>query len=432
MRRDELKSILRQEFTVGAKCGVARVSRSGYENIWFVVPPAPPRSIPANMPATNIAEAMKVMQSRPPASEASDLHRLAAYLFSRREAVSSSRMEGTWSTVDEALTPGEEEDPGYSGDDPSAGSERSHHAAVRGYAVALEAAAVKVQDEGLNAFTIGLIEDLHRGFMTRAPDFTGIAGRIRQPGLPGDVVQIGGLGRKEQSIYNPAPPEHVQRCLAEVMCWIGDQELIEMGDAGMGMPLPVRIAIAHSHFEAVHPFPDGNGRVGRMLWPLQMLASDHLPLYLSGYVEAHKDEYGNALQEAQKQLSYSHLVRFICDAIVASDFEERESIKAIGTLSEVWMVRGNFRRRSTARRALELLAKRPIVTVKTLARELDVSGQSANEALKALFKKGIVSERTGKRRDRIFAAEEVIALLARPFAQDPEIALEGARRKLGV
>lgn len=64
-----------------------------------------------------------------------------------------------------------------------------------------------------------------------------------------------------------------------------DETLIELGDAGMGMTLPVRMAIGHVHFEAVHPFSDGNGRIGRILWPFQIMASGHLPLYLSGYIE---------------------------------------------------------------------------------------------------------------------------------------------------
>ena len=72
------------------------------------------------------------------------------------------------------------------------------------------------------------------------------------------------------------------------------------------------------------------------------------------------------------------------------------------------------------------------LTIKHLARELDVSFQAASTALKALVEKGIVRERTGQSRYRVFAAEEVISLLARPFGEDPEIALEGARVSLGI
>ena len=130
-----------------------------------------------------------------------------------------------------------------------------------------------------------------------------ILGRTGQANRSATVSQLGGGGgRKEDAIYNPSPPEHAARCLEDVMVWIRNKTLIELGDAGMGMSLPVRMAIGHAHFEAVHPFSNGNGRVGRILWPLQMAAAGHLPLYLSGYVERNNHEYGQALQEAQKQL----------------------------------------------------------------------------------------------------------------------------------
>ena len=147
---------------------------------------------------------------------------------------------------------------------------------------------------------------------------------MRAPGLPDDIMQIGGTGRKEDATYNPAPPEHVARCLEDVMAWLRNKTLIEMGDAGMGMGLPVRMAIGHAHFEAVHPFSNGNGRIGRILWPLQMTAAGHLPLYLSGYVEKNRDEYGQALQEAQKKLSYGRIVEFVANAVIetTSDYED--------------------------------------------------------------------------------------------------------------
>jgi Fic family protein len=119
--------------------------------------------------------------------------------------------------------------------------------------------------------------------------------KVRKPDLPGDVVQIGSFGRKEDSLYNPAPPAHVERCLKDVLDWMSDESILQLGDAGLGMVLPIRMAVGHSHFEAVHPFSDGNGRVGRMLWALQMVAAGRLPLHHSSYVEAERAEYGEAL-----------------------------------------------------------------------------------------------------------------------------------------
>ena len=423
MRRSELTERLRNLYTEERGCGVTRVDKPGYENIWFVVPPPPPTTIPSGLPAGSMGKAIALLQGRPHWSKASPLDKLAAYLFARREAVSSSRMEGTWSTIDNVLTPGDVYDEGEG---------KSEHMSVRGYAAALEYGFQRIADVGVAALTTEFVCHLHELVMAKDPGFRGIPGRIRAPGLPGDVVQIGGSGRKEESVYNPAPPEHVERCLNDVLAWLRDETLIELGDAGMGMTLPVRMAIGHAHFEAVHPFSDGNGRIGRILWPFQIMASGHLPLYLSGYIEQNRLEYGQALQEAQKQLSYGRIVEFICNAIIASSEEEEISKSIIGRMPDQWQERGKFRKNSAARNALGILIKKPIITARLLAKELDVSFQAASSALNSLQEKGIVRERTGHGRNRIFAAEEVIAVLARTFGEDPEVALEGARRTLGL
>ena len=73
-----------------------------------------------------------------------------------------------------------------------------------------------------------------------------------------------------------------------VLDWMADETIVDMGDAGMGLSLPLRLAIGHSHFEAVHPFRDGNGRVGRVLMTLQMACTQKLPVYISGFIEAKK------------------------------------------------------------------------------------------------------------------------------------------------
>jgi len=423
MRREELSGLLRQDYGGQRTCGVARVPNEGYENILFVVPPDPPTEIPPGLPAGVMGKAISLLERRPNWQSASDLDRLATLLFARREAVSSSRMEGTWSTIDNVLTPSGLYD---------LDEGKTQNASVRGYAAALELGFKEVAERGTAALTVQLIEKLHEIILSKDPDFRGIPGRIRAPGLPGDVVQIGGGGRKEDSIYNPCPPSHVARCLDGVLAWYRNEALIELGDAGMGLTLPVRMAIGHSHFEAVHPFPNGNGRIGRLLWPLQMAAAGHLPLYLSGYVERHRDAYGKALQEAQKRLSYGPIVAFICDAIIASHDEEKVSKNVIGGLPRQWRARGAFRKGSAADNALDLLIGSPIITAKLLAEMLGVSVVAASAAVKSLERQGVISERTGFKKNRVFAAEEVINVLARPFGEDPAIALEGAQAALAA
>lgn len=423
MRRDELTERLRQPYTPERGLGTVRASKAGYEHIWFVAPPAPPEDIPGGLPVDLIGKANAVLQSRPRWSDASDLDRVTAYLFARREAVSSSRMEGTWSTIDNVLTPGEAYDQEEG---------KFEHLSVRGYAAALEHGFEQIRRHGVEALTTELVCHLHAQVMAKDPNFHGIAGRVRAPGLPDDVVQIGGSGRKEDAIYNPAPPEHVARCFTDVMRWLRNETLIELGDAGMGMGLPVRMAIGHAHFEAVHPFSNGNGRIGRILWSLQMVAAGHIPLYLSGYTEQNKAEYGRALQEAQKQLSYGRITAFVANAIIGSHEEEKAGKAVIGGLPDLWRQRGRFRVGSSAARALDVIIRMPVITANVLSSELSVSFPAASNALKILEDNHVVRERTGHGRNRVFAAEEVIAVLARAFGEDPEIALEGARRALGL
>jgi Fic family protein len=268
--------------------------------------------------------------------------------------------------------------------------------------------------------------------MQKDPGFAGVAGRRRTPGQPGDVVQIGSIGRKEDSIYNPAPPKHVKRCLDDLLAWMSDESILQPGDAGMGMVLPIRMAVGHAHFEAVHPFSDGNGRIGRMLWALQMVAAGRLPLYLSSYVEAERTEYGEALQEAQKQLKYRRIIEFVCRAIIASSEEEADTHRALQDLPAEWQRRGRFRRGSSAARSLDILLRMPLLTIKLLAAELGVSLQAASDGMNRLEKAGVVRDRSGHGRGRIYAAEEVISVLARPFGADIDVVLEGARNVLQI
>jgi len=418
MKRDELVGSLRQPYSRKRGFGTEKVDKAGFEHIWFVVPPKPPQEISETLSLPLIRDANLALQARPSLQSASEIERTMAYLLVQREAVSSSRMEGTWSTVDEVLSPVNDD------------TGRSASASVRGYASAVVHAIQVVQTKGIAALKPKLLCTLHEKVMQKDPGFHGVPGRLRNPGLPGDVVQIGSIGRKEDSLYNPTPPAHVASCLDDVLAWMSDESLLQLGDAGMGLSLPIRMAIGHSHFEAVHPFSDGNGRVGRMLWALQMVAAGRLPLYLSSYIEAERAEYGEALQESQKQLSYRRVIDLVCRAIIASTEEEAVTREMLEGLPQLWQERGRFRRGSSASRALEILLRMPVLTAGLLANELGVSLPAANEGIKRLEQAGVVRDRSGRGRRRIYAAEEVINLLSRPFGADIDVALEGARRAM--
>jgi Fic family protein len=421
MKIDELAEDLKIGYTSDRGYGVMKVDGEEYQNIYFVVPPAPPKSLTGEVSYALIGEALKVLGQLPSFDEMSKLDRLINYLFVRREVVQSSRLEGTWSTIEHALTPGEIAD---------SGEGKNEHEAVRNYANVLEDIIEKVLTQKENIFTTAFIQELQLKIVENDPNSRGIPGKFRTHGEVGSIVSIGGLNRIENSIYNPAPASEVERCLEEVLCWFRDEEMAQRGDAGDGLNLPMRLAVGHSHFEAVHPFTDGNGRAGRALWPMQMVCSGYGPLYLSGYVEVKKEDYSEALQQAQKKLNYGPLIEFICHAIIESDLEVKKSREVIRTLEDRWQARGKFRKNSAQQKALALLLTKPIITTSILEKDLNISGTAAKTAIKALEKNNIIRYRKTENRKRIYAAEELISILSRPFGSDIELALDKAYRLL--
>lgn len=415
MKTTELTALLRKTVSKGQTYGVCRITDVGWKNIPFVVPPPPPRLLKGPLPHRLIAEAAKVLSSLPGLTEMTELDRLMNNLFLRREVVQSSRLEGTWSTIDHALTPGDLSDLGVGKDE---------HVAVRSYAKIMDELVAEATSKKEKILSIDLIRRIQRNIVEHDPQSQGVPGKLRSPGEPGSVVTIGGLNRKEDSRYNPAPPQEVRRCLAEVVDWLRDEDLALQGDAGQGLSLPVRLAIGHSHFEAVHPFTDGNGRTGRALWAIQMICAGTMPLYLSGYVEAEKESYASGLEAAQKRLDYVPLIEFTCRAIIESQLELKKSRQVIAELPARWQQRGKFRRNSAAERALEVLMYRPIITSTVLQEELGISGPASTHAINQLVAKKIIRHRKFENRRPLYAAEELIQLLSRPFGSEVELALE--------
>lgn len=419
MNINELHPKLQKPYSKNSECGVTRSKESKNPNIYFVIPPSPPRKISSLLCVKKVREAMSVLHKMSSFSEMDDLDKLINYLFVRREAVHSSRLEGTWSTIDEVLTPPIND---YVASDSTL--------SVRGYAHSLENLFEEAANKKEKVFNLKNILHIHKEMMSKDSSYIGVPGKIRTTGKPGSVVYIGGGKRPEDSIYNPTPPEHLKDALAEVINWFSDSEFAELSDAGHGMTLPIRMAIGHSHFEAVHPFPDGNGRVGRALWPLQMIASDHMPLYLSGYVEKEKHAYSEALQSAQKKLDYDKIIDFISSAIISCSSEMNVTKAKLISLPSLWQERGEFRKNSSASNSLSLIVKMPIFTMENLRTELGCSAQAASVAIKKLINARIIKERTGNKRNRLFAAEEVIAILSRDHGSDIEVAMAYAHHLL--
>lgn len=366
-----------------------------YDNHYGVVPLAPPEdAIPIQEAQAAHERALTSLgRVQTLAAKLPDPYVISRTL-SRREAVDSSAIEGTHSTLDELLTVEEYDD-----------NAREAARQVRDYALTLDRLLPRAAGTGPDIFTVDLIRELHGEAMRHDPDYKGDPGELRDT-----VVWIGGSGNISTSTYNPAPPGDVAACLAETMAYMrGD------GMQGIAQSLITRMAVAHAHFEAVHPFRDGNGRVGRLLLPMMMAAEGHVPLYLAPFIAANRDGYYAGLKAAQQRLEWSPLVGYLSDAVSGTVDELFATRDALAALKDDWQQRRKFRSDSAGLRLLDILVDYPVVTLKRLTAMLGVSRPQALAAINQLVDVHILTERTGYRRNRIFAAAEVLGIVNRPF-----------------
>lgn len=366
-----------------------------------VVPPPPPASGISVLPvqARHQAATRALARVQTLAEELRDPY-IVSRVLPRREAVSSSAVEGTHSTLDELLIAEETSDAATR---PSAATRQ-----VRDYAAVLEALLPRAREAGPCIFTRGLIADLHRHVMRDDTAYPDVPGELRRL-----VVWIGG-GDIAYSTYTPPPPDDVAACLDATIAYLrGDEgQLLQQSQV-------TRMAVAHTHFEAVHPFRDGNGRVGRLLLPLIMAADGDVPLYLSPYIEAHRASYHEALRAAQQQLAWHEVIGFVADAIVGTVDELMATRQALSALRALWLARQGFRAGSAARRAVDLVPHYPVLTVGRLAALLDLTFRAAGLGVKQLVAAGILVERTGFARNRVFSAPEVLGIINRPYGAEP-------------
>lgn len=391
MRRDDLSHSVRE-----------RLERfpQPYANHYGVVPLPPPEdAIPLGDAAGIHRRASEALVRVKLLAEEFHEPFVVSRLLARREAVSSSSIEGTNSTLDELLSVEE------------TGTEEAQEAAlqVRDYALALEALLPEAANRGPAVFDANLVERLHRETMKSDAHYRGIPGELRT-----SVVWIGGAGDIAYSTYNPPPPGHVEACLGDTLAYLRGE-----GMQAMTQSLVTRMAVSHAHFEAVHPFRDGNGRAGRLLLPLMMAAEKYPPLYLSPYIDAHKTDYYASLKAAQQRLDWPAAIAFMSDAIVGTVDELIVTRRALGDLEAEWSTRRRFRARSAAVRSLGLLASYPVLTATRLSALLEVSFPAAMTAIEQLMEAGILQERTGYRRNRVFVAPEVLSIINRPYGEDP-------------
>jgi Fic family protein len=310
--------------------------------------------------------------------------------FVRREAVLSSRIEGTQATLGELLAA-------------EAGAAVARSPAdlreVANYVVALEHGVERLKTLPIS---LRLVRELHARLME------GVRGDQATPGeFRRSQNWIGPAGcTVATATYVPPPPVEMMEALAAWERSLHDRHL----------PPLVHIALVHSQFEAIHPFLDGNGRVGRLLTTLLLVERGLLPsplLYLSAYFEATRAEYYARLLGVTEASQWGEWIEYFLNGVARQAEDASDRASRINTILADWRRRATGPSSSSAA-LVDLLAENPFWTVKGAAARLGVAYTTAQRGIEALLRQGILSPASTARRDRVFVAKAILDILEEP------------------
>lgn len=253
---------------------------------------------------------------------------------------------------------------------------------------------------GPGALDLGLIRDLHRHLMTGNPSYRDIPGEFRQ-------VQnwIGGP-RIQDARYVPPPPDQVEALMSNLI-----EELQQHRASDNQLDVILRAGIAHAQFESIHPFRDGNGRVGRMLISLILAAGGYPFIGVSGPMLRCKWDYFFALEDVQVKGDWAGWLTYFAQVVAVSAEEALALESRLVELQESWRERVKDRRAGCAsRRLVEHLIYTPVITARRAAELLGCTLGTARKALADLEGLGILETQGGKR-GRVFVSRAAVDLL---------------------
>lgn len=361
----------------------------------------PPTPLHLNLPDLRgeIARAHEALGRLQAATESLPNRNLVTRTFDRREAVRSSQIEGTGSDFNDLCT--------FEATGSDVGMPPDVLVTLN-YVKALESGLGEVAREGITALTTELIQGLHVRLMEGVEGYPYPPGQIR-------IKQnwIRGL-RIYDAKFVPPPPDRVHECLDDLVRML---QYTPLEESFFETPLVMRLAIAHAQFETVHPFMDGNGRVGRILLPLMLAAEGYPPVYLAGFLKANQEIYYDTLGQVQLRGEWTEWVRFLATGVEAACRESIETAAALIKVQEKWdamIAAQSLRADAAAYRLPGLLVGNPVVTVNQVMQGLNIAFPAANRALLQLQNLGIVEPLKEQKRNRVFMAREVIELLNRP------------------
>lgn len=308
----------------------------------------------------------------------------------RREAILSSRMEGTRTTAARLVSL---EADAVTTTDPET-REVANYVDAMNHGVALL--------EHL-PLCLRLVRQLHEKLLT------GVRGAEETPGQERRVQNFIGRSDIASARFVPPPPERLEPLLRDF------ERYLNVADSDDGAPLLVRMAMAHYQFETLHPFRDGNGRVGRLLIPLTLLAHGRTTtptLYVSGYLAQHKRRYVDLMLEASQTGDFVPWTEFFLEALrSAADESSRRADQLIALRERYRDQLHEARSSALTLKLVDALFELPLLTTQRAMSVLAVTAATAGQHLNRLVDANILSEVTGRKRDRQFVAPELLAAL---------------------
>jgi Fic family protein len=313
-----------------------------------------------------------------------------------REAVLSSKIEGTQASIIDIF-----EFEANAKVDSEEDGRRKRVQEVVNYIHALNGCLKKVQKG--ESITLEMIKEAHKTLLHN------VRGQERTPGEFRKVQNwIGSEGSKiEDAVYVPPAPNYLKNTLESTEKFI--QQPPER------IPVLIQCALIHYQFEAIHPFADGNGRVGRLLLPL-LLADRHLLsrplLYLSAYFERNRTEYYRHLLSISQNSTWSEWIRFFLTGIIQQASDAITNIRKLMELRSKYEAKLRVKKASgNVIRLTEYLFANPIVTIPSAAQYLDLTYPAAKNTVEYLKGIGILDEIGKRERNRMFRAQEIMKIL---------------------
>ncbi len=356
---------------------------------WAFVPnPLPPRLEWDTALVSHVSRADLAVGTLSGLGETLPNPHLLIYPFIRREAVLSSRIEGTQSSLSDLLL-----------FEATQVEKQRDVKEVQNYVRAMEYGLKRLSELPLS---LRFIRELHGILMDGVRGEHATRGEFRQ-----SQNWIGAAGATlNEATFVPPPVTEMQDCLNELEKFLhGDTEL----------PPLVQAAMVHYQFETIHPFLDGNGRIGRLLVTLLLCQKNVLAkplLYLSAFFEQHRPEYYDLLLKVSQNGAWREWIEFFLKAVTEqSDDAVSRSRRLLDLLRGYSQLAREKRLSPTAGQLVELIFMKPVLNAKTAQEFLKVSYPSAQYALISLEKAGIVTEITGRKRDKAYAAKEVLKAL---------------------